>query len=130
MPALGVDADRVAGLELAFENLLRKRIFQLLLDSALERTRAVNRIEADVAEQVERLVRQLQRQLALSQALSEVLDLDARDLADLRLVQRAEHDDLVEAVDELRPEVRLHDAHHRRLHLRVLLLAAAAAAAL
>ncbi len=41
------------------------------------------------------------------------------------LVERAEHDDLVEAIDELGPEMRLHDAHHRRLHLRVLLLAVA-----
>src|SRR3546814_14808932 len=30
-----------------------------------------------------------------------------------------EHDDVVEAVDELRAEVRLHHAHHRGLHLRI-----------
>ena len=37
--------------------------------------------------------------------------------------QRMEHDDVVDAVDELRPEVLLHDLHHRALHARVVLLA-------
>ena len=34
-----------------------------------------------------------------------------------------EHDDVVDAVDELGPEVLLHDLHHRLLHLRVVRLA-------
>ncbi len=33
-----------------------------------------------------------------------------------------EHDDVVDAVDELRPEALLHDLHHRRLHAGVVLL--------
>ena len=36
------------------------------------------------------------------------------------LAERVEHHDLVDAVDELRPELRLHLAHHRELdHLVV-----------
>lgn len=56
----------------------------------------------------------------------QALQLDARDRLDLRLVQRMEHHDVVEPVDEFWAEVRLHHAHHRRLHLRVGLGAAVA----
>ena len=39
--------------------------------------------------------------------------------ADLLGAQRMEHHDVVDAVDELGPEVLLHDLHHRGLHARV-----------
>ena len=66
-----------------------------------------------------RLVRQRERELTLRQTLGQIFGLDSRDLADLRFLQRAEHDDFVEPIDELRPEMRLHDAHHGCFHLRV-----------
>src|SRR5579883_2692640 len=80
VPAGGVHGDRVARLEAAFEDLLRQRVLELLLDRALERAGTVDRVETDVAEQVERPVAQGQRQLALGQALAQVHALDARDL--------------------------------------------------
>ncbi len=52
--AVGVDHDGVAGAELAAEDAVRQRVLQLLLDRALERARAVHRVEADVAEQGQR----------------------------------------------------------------------------
>src|SRR3546814_1139022 len=78
-PTLGIHAHGVAAAELATEDLLCQRILQLLLDRALERTRAVDRVEADVAEQVERLVRHLDADAALGQAPFQAAHLDARD---------------------------------------------------
>jgi hypothetical protein len=75
-PALGLDPHRVARTELAGQDLLRQRILQLLLDRALERTRAVDRIEADVAEQQQRGFGDLQPDLAFGQALAQVLRLE------------------------------------------------------
>src|SRR5690348_13103551 len=107
MPTGCVYSDGIPRLKLPFENLLRQRILELLLNRTLERPRAVHRIEADIAEQIQRLVAERQLQLPLRKPFREVVGLDPRDLPDLRLVERAEHDDLVEPVDELGPEMRL-----------------------
>src|SRR3546814_10229135 len=84
VPTFGIHAHRVAIAELPGQDLRRQRILQLLLDRALERTRAVDRVEADVAEQVERLVRHLDADAALGQALLKPAHLDPGDLLDLR----------------------------------------------
>jgi hypothetical protein len=52
-PGLSADDDGVARLELAGQDALRQRVFQLVLDRTLERAGAVDRVEAGVAEQVE-----------------------------------------------------------------------------
>ena len=124
LPAGGVDLHRVAVAELAGEDLLRQRVLDLRQDRALERARAIDRVEAHVPQQFKGLFGQLQLQPALGQALLQPAQLDPRDLLDLVLVQRVEHDDVVQAVDEFRAEMRLDHAHHRGLHLRVGLRAA------
>src|SRR5690554_6988135 len=58
----------------------------------------------------------LNPQPALGQALLQPGHLDPGDLADLLLAQRVEHDDVVEPVDELRAEVRLHHPHRSEEH--------------
>src|SRR5690606_3711955 len=58
--AFGADLDRVPVAELAGQDLLRQRVLQLRLDGTLERTGAVDRVEADVAQQLQCRVRQLQ----------------------------------------------------------------------
>src|SRR5690606_33097819 len=123
--ALGRHHDGVAGAELAGEDLLRQRVLQLLLDGALERPGAVDRVEADIAKQGQGAVLDAQADLPLGQALAQVGGLDAGDGLDLLAAQRVEDHDLVETVDELGTEVRLHHAHHRRLHLHVAGLALA-----
>ena len=46
LAAVRVDLDRVARREAAGEDLLRQRVLDLLLDRALQRPRAVDRVEA------------------------------------------------------------------------------------
>src|SRR5688500_3897801 len=69
LPALGIHAYYISAAERAGQDLLRQRVLELLLERALERAGAVHRIEADVAQQVERLVRQLDPDPAFGQAL-------------------------------------------------------------
>src|SRR5665213_1318421 len=88
---LRIHRNGVARGELASEDIPGQRIFQLLLNCALEWPRTIDRIEAEVAEQVECLVREVEFQLTLGQPLGEVFDLDARNRADLLFVERAEH---------------------------------------
>ena len=119
LAALRIHLDRIAIAEPAGQDRLRQRVLQLLLDRALERSRTVDRIEADVSEQLESLVAQFDADAALAQSLLQPAQLDPRDRLDLRLVQRVEDHDVVQPVDELRAEMRLHHAHHRGLHLDV-----------
>src|SRR2546427_828497 len=55
------------------------------------------------------------RDIAKIQPLLEVAQLDLGDVPDVLLVQGVEHDDLVDAVDELGPELGLHLGHDRGL---------------
>ncbi len=56
---------------------------------------------------------ELQLDIPLGQPLAQVRQLDVHDGAQLVPAQRMEHHDVVDAVDELRPEVLLHDLQHR-----------------
>src|SRR6185312_17191870 len=100
----------------------RERILDLLLDGPLQRPRAVDRVEPGFAEEVACGVIERQVHVPLLQALAQVDELDVHDGADLAGAERMEHDDVIDAVDELRPEALLHDLHHGALHARVVLL--------
>ncbi|CAI09933.1 hypothetical protein ebB234 [Aromatoleum aromaticum EbN1] len=114
-PAFDIDEHLVLCAELPFQDRLRERIFDALLDRALERARAEHRIETGRRKLRKRRVRYLHRHVQPRQPLVEVLELDARDARDVLLVERVEHDDLVDAVDELRTEVGLDFGHHGKL---------------
>src|SRR5579885_650743 len=116
-------ADPVPGGELALEDPLRQRILDLLLDGALQRPGSIDRVEARLAEQIPRRIIEHQIHVPLLQALPQIHELDVHDRADLLRAERMEDDDVVDAVDELRPEALLHDLHHGALHARVILLA-------
>ena len=90
-----VDAnlDESPGLELALQNLLRQRIFDLLLDRAFQRSRTVHRVEACVSQFVARSIRQMDANVAIGQPLVQVAQLDIDDLANVLAAQRMEHDD-------------------------------------
>src|SRR5207248_6711184 len=104
----GVHADAVARPPLALEQRQRELVDQLLLDHALERARAEGRVVAQVADQRLRVVGQLDLDAALGDALGDLAQLQLDDLLDLFPRERVELDDLVQAVDELRLEARVH----------------------
>jgi len=85
------DADRVAFDEVALQDRQREAVDEPLLDHALERSRAVDGVVAEVAEQLARLGRQLDGEVALGDAVDDALRLDADDRADLRVL-RVEHE--------------------------------------
>src|SRR5579872_4756705 len=112
-------ADLIARNELPFQDARRERILDLLLDRALQRPSTVYRIEARLPDEVARLVIELQVHVALHQPLAQVRELNVDDLADLLGSKRVEHHDVVDAIDELRPETLLHDLHDGLAHARV-----------
>src|SRR5215212_8700894 len=89
-----VDADAVAGGELALEQLERELVDELLLDHPLERARAVGRVVAEVADQRARVVGELDLDAALADPPGELRHLEVDDLADLLARQRGELDDV------------------------------------
>src|SRR5919202_7085747 len=107
----GVDDDVVAVGELALQHAHRQRLDQVLLDGPLERPRAVHRVEALASHQLFGRVGELEPHLALGQPLAQPAQLDLDDALDLLQAQRVEDDDLVDAVDQLGPEVRPHGVH-------------------
>src|SRR5580700_408539 len=117
------DADAVAGQELPLQDAGGERILDLLLYGALQRSSAVHRIEACLAQHVARRIVEGEIHVALGEALAQVQQLDVDDRAYLARAERVEHHDIVDAIDELRPEALLHNLHHRALHPGVILLA-------
>ena len=55
LPAFRIHRDGIPGREPPLQDLARQRILQLLLHRALQRPGAIHRVEADVAEQVQRM---------------------------------------------------------------------------
>ena len=104
---VGVDDDVVAVQHFAVENLHGQRILHQLLDRALQRARAEIRIVAFGEEQLFRGVGELERNLAVGQQAAHVFEPQLDDLDQLLFAQRAEDDDVVDAVQELGPEVRV-----------------------
>src|SRR5258708_24236455 len=96
--ATPVDVDRVLRREAAFEDALRERVLDLRLDRALERPRAVDRVEADLGELADRGVRDLEAEVHLRKPRLQRVELDARDRLDVLLGERVAHHDLVDPV--------------------------------
>ena len=119
LAARGADLHRVARRILAAEDLLRERVLDLLLDRALQRPRAVDRIEARRRDGLQRRVGHREPDLELREPRLQRLQLDLRDRRDLRFAERMEHDDLVDPVHELGPEAGLDLGQHRDLDQRL-----------
>src|SRR5688500_19600971 len=115
-PAAPVDVNRVLGREAPFQDRLGERILHLGLDGALERPRAVNRVEAHLRQLGDCRVGDLEAVVHPGKACLQHVELDARDGLDVLLAERVEHHHLVDAIDELGAELRLHLAHHGELH--------------
>src|SRR5262245_734636 len=91
--------------DLAADEAAREWGFDFVLEHALEGARAVHRVVAALGEPVLRAVGQLERELAVLEALGESGELDVEDGPDLGLIQGVEDDDVVDAIEELGPEV-------------------------
>src|SRR6266705_3253406 len=80
------DPDQVLRREPAFENPLRERVLDGLLDGALERPRSVDRVETALGELGERAFGDFELHLELRQPLLEVAQLDPGDALDVLFV--------------------------------------------
>src|SRR6185437_7615902 len=102
--ALARDCDGVAILDLARQNHLGERVLHAALDHPLQGACAIGGIPAPGREPVACRRVQRQRDLAFLQELLQPRELDLDDPAHLALLQAMEQDDLVDAVQELRPK--------------------------
>src|SRR5581483_9981193 len=98
--------------DLAGKNHFGERILHGFLDHALQRARAIGRVPALFGEPVARAWLELDGDFAVVEKLLQPRDLDIDDASHLTLLQAMEQDDLVNAVQEFRPESRAHDCHH------------------
>src|SRR5882672_11214374 len=112
LPALHGNPHSPSGAKLALQDLLGERILDALLDRALERARAVHRVIAGLAQVIAGRVVEHEFDVTFGQALAQVSELDVDDDPDLVRAERMEDDNVVEPVDELGPEVLLHDFEH------------------
>src|SRR6266849_50137 len=110
----------------AVQDLQRQGILHQLLDSPLQRTRAEIRVKALGEEQVFRGIGQLKRNLALGQQTAHIFQAQVDDLHQLLLAQRAEEDDVIHPVEELRLEVPVQGVHYLLRGLGEILLGAQA----
>ncbi len=103
----------VALAELALQHLQGQRVEHAPLDGALERACAVGRIVAFLHQEVLGRVGQLDVNLPILEPLQQAAKLDVDDLLQVLEAERVEEDDLVDPVQELRPEVLPQRLHHR-----------------
>ena len=110
-----VGLDDRARRPLALKQLFGQRIFQEALDGAAQRTGAVRGIGAFLGDELVRGIGKVDGHVHGDQALAQVGHHKLRDFDDLILRQGLEHDDLVDTVEEFRPEQLLYLAHNARL---------------
>src|SRR6266478_4335132 len=86
--ALQLRDHEIAGNEIAFQDPLRQRVFNLRLDGALQRPGTVHRVEPRLADLVARIIVKAQSYIALRQPLSQASQLDIDDGSNLLAAQR------------------------------------------
>src|SRR3954470_8484132 len=120
--ALDVHHDDLTRGQLAVEDLLAQRVLDLALDGPAQRPGTQDRVEAAVGQQLLGGRRHLERHVLVRQLALHAGEHEVDDPDDLVLAQLVEHDDVVDAVEELRPEVLLELVVHPRLHALVVRL--------
>src|ERR671926_260900 len=97
LAALGVDLDDRGVAERALDERLGERVFDVLLERAPERPRAVGAVAAGLLDDPALgLLRQADFEAATGERLVQLLDLEADDLQQLVVGELVEDDDLVE----------------------------------
>src|SRR5207247_416659 len=101
LPRVQIDLD-LAATQVAANELLGQRIFDVTLDGAAQRTRAVRAVLAgDLDNPVDDFGRQGDLELPVGQVLVQLVDQQLHDPPQVVVGERLEDDDLVDAVDEL-----------------------------
>src|SRR5437879_9482898 len=122
--ALRVDRDRVAVVQLALQQLERKRVLNQALDGPLERPRPEGRVVALASQEAPRRVGDLELDPPRREPAPEVSELDVHDPGDLVAPERREDHYLVDPVEKLRPERVAQLLHQERANLLGLLVLA------
>ena len=99
--------------------MLGQRVLEQALDGAAQRTGAECGVRAFLCDEPARLVGQVDRHVLRDHAVAQVADHEMDDLDDLLLGQALENDNLVDTVEEFRPEQLLHLGHDATLDLLV-----------
>src|SRR5262249_56340777 len=111
-----IDEHGLAVANLALQNAASERRFDLALDRAFERARAVDRVIAGAHQARARRFGQLQADVAFGQAAAQPVELYLHDLFQALFRQSIEDDDLVHAVEEFGPQELTRLVQHRTLH--------------
>src|SRR5439155_6854503 len=121
---LGVaaDADGLAGLELAPQDLLAEQVLEVLLDRPPQGAGAEVRVVTLLDQEVLGRVLELELEAAGLEPLADFLELVLDDIEQVVAVERAADDYVVQPVKELGAEVALELAVERLLHLLVVLV--------
>ena len=102
---IGIDLHRVPFGKFAVEDARGQRVFDLLLDQALQRTGAEGGIVAAFGKLGLGGISNRQMKTAAFEAQLKIAQLDVDDVLEVLLSQRVEDDDFIHAVEELRPEM-------------------------
>src|SRR5665647_3973158 len=114
-----VDEHDLTGTQFAEKDLLGEAVLDVPLEGSAQRPRAEDRVETAFGDERLGGRRELDAHVAILEPRLDHGDQQIDDLLDLRLRELVEHDDLVDAVQELRTEMLLELVGDLRLHLLV-----------
>ena len=100
-----VDLDEVSDLERGGQNQFGKFVLEVLLDSTFQGACAKLRVVAAVGNEIACGLGEFESVAHVGKAASETFEFDVDNLENRRTVEGFKHDDVVDAVDELRLEV-------------------------
>src|SRR5690606_8358736 len=115
--AVVIGQDGTTLFDFAFQDLLGNRVFQVFLDGAVQGTCSELMVVAFFRKEVLGLVRQLNIVAKLNDAVEQFAQRKIDDLVNVFALQRVEHDDIVEPVEELGTERTPRRMLYRRLHV-------------
>ena len=107
--------NRFLGGKTAFENRLGQRVFDLRLDRPFERSGTIDRVKTGRGDFCQSALVNVQPHFQLRQPSFQMPKLNLRNRFDVFFIKRMEDHHFVNPVDEFRPEVCFHLAHHRQL---------------
>src|SRR6266511_314732 len=111
--------DRIVLMQVSAQDLFGKRIFQVTLDRTAHRARAINWVVTLLDEEILRFFVELDLDILSLQSIHDLPHFEIQDQDQVRLVQGAEDNDIIQAVQELRPESLLGVVENPVAHLLI-----------